>query len=98
MNEDLVSRSALIAALAELQSSRAPVNPTLLKVLRIVKGMPAVQSKEAQVLAEILYGTPLEYPCNKMWVPEGWCKEHCTDHCPDVECWLKYAEVMASEG
>lgn len=52
-----------------------------------------------RILAEVLTGSPLLYPCDKLWSREGWCKEHCkkgqTE--PDTECWLKYAETIATE-
>lgn len=53
----------------------------------------------AQILADVLDGTPLLYPCNKLWKPEGWCKDHCKSgqQEPDKECWLKYAEVLINE-
>lgn len=55
--------------------------------------------KTTQVLADTLDGTPLLYPCDKLWSPEGWCKDHCKpgQQEPDAECWLKYAEIIASE-
>ena len=55
--------------------------------------------KTTQILADTLDGTPLLYPCDKLWSPEGWCKVHCKpgQQEPDAECWLKYAEIIASE-
>jgi len=52
-----------------------------------------------RILAEVLTGSPLLHPCDKLWSREGWCKDHCkkgqTE--PDTECWLKYAETIAAE-
>lgn len=52
-----------------------------------------------RILAEVLNGSPLLLPCDKLWSREGWCKDHCkkgqTE--PDTECWLKYAETIATE-
>ena len=55
--------------------------------------------KELRVLADCLDGTPLLYPCNLLWEPEGWCKDHCGDRQsePDAECWLKYAEARIND-
>lgn len=55
--------------------------------------------KTTQILADTLDGTPLLYPCDKLWSPEGWCKDHCKpgQQEPDAECWLKYVEIIASE-
>ena len=49
---------------------------------------------ELKILADALDGTPLMYPCSKLFEPEGWCKEHCKKFGPTAECWLKYAEMM----
>lgn len=60
----------------------------------------SAQSKQLRVLANVLDGCPLTQPCDRLWKREGWCKEHCKTHEldePDAECWLKYAEVMASD-
>lgn len=53
--------------------------------------------KLAKVLADTLDGTPLLYPCDKLWEEHGWCEGHCGQHQqePDAECWMRYAEVMA---
>ena len=50
-------------------------------------------------LADCLDGCPLLDPCDDLWIAEGWCKEHCKDgqDVPAKECWIKWAEVMASE-
>jgi len=55
--------------------------------------------KTTQILTDILDGTPLLYPCDKLWSPEGWCKDHCKpgQQEPDAECWMKYVEIAASE-
>ncbi len=55
--------------------------------------------KMSKVLADILDGCPLTQPCDKLWKPDGWCKEHCKDGQtgPDSECWVKYAEVIADD-
>jgi len=64
-----------------------------------LKSVPSANSKQLQILANVLDGCPLTQPCDKMWKSEGWCKEHCKpgQQEPNAECWLKYAEVMASE-
>ena len=66
--------------------------------IRAIEQLPSVQSKQLQVLADVLDGCPLTQPCDKMW-RGGWCKEHCKpgQQEPDAECWLKYAEVMAAD-
>lgn len=55
--------------------------------------------KMVKILADVLDGSPLTQPCDCLWRPEGWCKEHCKagQGEPDAECWLKYAEVKADE-
>lgn len=57
------------------------------------------KSKQLEILADVLDGSPLDLPCDKLWEPHGWCERHCKpgQDSPDKECWLKYAEVMASE-
>ena len=57
------------------------------------------KEKMIRILCDALNGCPLTYPCDKLWSPEGWCKDHCKagQQEPDAECWLKYAEVMTSE-
>ena len=56
------------------------------------------KEKMIHILCDVLDGCPLTYPCDKLWSPEGWCKDHCKagQQEPDAECWLKYAEVMTS--
>ena len=53
--------------------------------------------KTTRILADVLDGTPLLFPCTKLWKPDGWCKDHCKTQEPDAECWLKYTEVLANE-
>ena len=67
--------------------------------IRDIEKLPSAHSKQLQVLADVLDGCPLTQPCDKMWKPEGWCKEHCKpgQQEPDAECWLKYAEEVAKE-
>ena len=57
------------------------------------------KEKMIRIFCDVLDGCPLLYPCDKLWSPEGWCKDHCKagQQEPDAECWLKYAEVMTSE-
>ena len=67
--------------------------------IRAIDQLPSAHSKQLQVLADVLDGCPLTQPCDKLFSPEGWCKEHCKagQQEPDAECWLKYAEVMAAD-
>ena len=67
--------------------------------IRDIEKLPSAQSKQLQVLANVLDGCPLTQPCDRLWKREGWCKEHCKpgQQEPDAECWLKYAEVMAAD-
>ena len=69
-----------------------------------IKNAPTIEperkaEKMAKILADVLDGSPLTQPCDCLWEPEGWCKEHCKagQGEPDAECWLKYAEVKADE-
>ena len=91
MMDDLISRRDAVDA---IKTSRYLVD-AMEKIIRL----PSAQSKQLKVLADVLDGCPLTQPCGKLWKPEGWCKEHCKpgQQEPDAECWLKYAEVMASE-
>jgi len=69
------------------------------RIADYIRQLPSVKSKQLQVLANVLDGCPLTRPCDKMW-RGGWCEEHCKNNKlqePNAECWLKYAEVMASE-
>ena len=88
---DTISRQAAIDA---IKTSRYLVDATE-KIIRL----PSAQPKQLQILADVLDGCPLTQPCDRMWKTEGWCKEHCKpgQQEPNAECWLKYAEVMASE-
>lgn len=52
------------------------------------------ESKKLRILADALDGVPCFLPCQKLFAPEGWCKEHCHTDEPTAECWLKYVEVM----
>ena len=54
--------------------------------------------KIIEVLINVLDGTPLRDPCDKLFSPEGWCKEHCKTYGPTAECWLKYAEEVINGG
>lgn len=51
---------------------------------------------QVKILADVLTDSPLDLPCNLLWRPSGWCKEHCKDgqDSPDAECWMRYARVM----
>lgn len=56
--------------------------------------------KQVEILARCLDGCPLTIPCDKMIVLGVWCERHCKERdltCPDYECWLRYAEVIANE-
>lgn len=66
---------------------------------QVLMTLPSAQSKQLKVLASVLDGCPLTQPCDRMWKPDGWCKEHCKpgQQEPDAECWLRYAEVMAAD-
>ena len=48
-------------------------------------------------LADCLDGCPLNTLYDDMWSLEGWCAENCKWKEPSKECWIKWAEVMASE-
>ena len=87
--EDVISRQDAIDA---IKTSRYLVD-AMEKIIRL----PSVQSKQLQILANVLDGCPLTQPCDRMW-RGGWCEEHCKNNKlqkPNAECWLKYAEVMA---
>lgn len=72
---------------------------TALELFGNTERLPSAQPENTRILAEALNGSPLLYPCDKLWSREGWCKDHCkkgqTE--PDTECWLKYAETIAAE-
>ncbi len=55
------------------------------------------KDKMLKVLADALDGCPLTEPCDKLFGPDGWCRDHCKSQEPDAECWLKYAEVVAEK-
>lgn len=50
-------------------------------------------------LADRLDRVPIYDPCDDLWSSHGWCEEHCKKNQtePSKECWIKWAEVMASE-
>jgi len=104
--EDVISRRDAIDVLESAQYSvdfckehgiDRSINMEMVRIR--LNSLPSVQSKQLQILASVLDGCPLTQPCNKMWKPEGWCKEHCKpgQQEPNAECWLKYAEVMAND-
>ena len=101
--EDVISRRAAIDMLEKamcedgFRSETGLIHKTT--AYEIIRHLPSAHSKQLQVLADVLDGCPLIQPCDKMWKPEGWCKEHCKagQQEPDAECWLKYAEVMAAD-
>lgn len=70
--------------------------PNSLETLEALEAVRKVKELKAElkILANALDGTPLMYPCSKLFEPEGWCKEHCKKFGPTAECWLKYAEMM----
>lgn len=100
---DAISRQAAIDMLEKamcedgFRSETGLIHKTT--AYEIIRHLPSAHSKQLQVLADVLDGCPLTQPCDKMWKPEGWCKEHCKpgQQEPDAECWLKYAEVMAAD-
>lgn len=70
----------------------------------VIERQPTIEPERktermVKILADVLDGSPLTQPCDCLWEPEGWCKEHCKagQGEPDAECWLKYAEVKADE-
>ena len=67
------------------------------EALRMAIDALQTQFKQTEILAHALDGSPLLYPCSKLYSPEGWCREHCKYREPAAECWLKYAEVMVKE-
>lgn len=71
----------------------------LKEAILAVLELPSAQPKTTQVLAEVLDGCPLLHPCDELCKPEGWCRDHCKEgqNGPDKDCWMRYAEVMASE-
>lgn len=102
--EDTISRQAAIDALdGEIEITGRTNAEAVKGYARLVRDrlerLPAAQPDEAKVLAEILDGCTLTYPCDKLWSPDGWCKDHCKDNYkePSAECWLKYAEVVVSD-
>ena len=50
-----------------------------------------------KILARALANSP--GACDRLLAPYGWCEEHCKEgqDSPDAECWLRYAEVIASD-
>lgn len=66
-----------------------------------ITALEEAQKLKAMVdeLADCLDGCPLKFPCEDLWMADGWCKEHCKNRQqePSKECWIKWAEVMASE-
>lgn len=49
-------------------------------------------NREAEILAEVLDGSPLAQPCDT--IATSWCEQHCKWFVPSKECWLRYAEVL----
>lgn len=80
-----------------LEARKKQKDEQAVKADAINNTVSAAQSEEAKILADVLDGCPLSHPCDKLWRPEGWCKDHCRDTKPHSECWLKYAEVVANE-
>lgn len=92
MQNDLISRQDAIEAVKE-----AVIACEQKYAVDALNKLPTVQAKTTQILAEQLNGCPLFAPCDLLFEPDGWCKEHCKTDYPDTECWLKYAEVMVNK-
>ena len=86
-----------ISILTSLQEPEAWEPQVTEKVFTALQ-MAITAIKGQKVLADVLDGCPLNYPCDKLFT-QGWCKDHCKagQQAPDTECWLRYAEVMANE-
>lgn len=102
--DDLISRQAAIDTLNKLDVSDGVGISSVAcdlqeEAIRSIENLPSAQTKTTQVLAEVLDGCPLLHPCDELCKPEGWCREHCKEgqNGPDKDCWMRYAEVMASE-
>ena len=94
--DDLIRRQDAIDAVKK----HYRIDNDLLELIAYeIEQLPSAQPKQLKVLADVLDGCPLTQPCDRMWKPEGWCKEHCKpgQQEPDAECWLRYAEVMAAD-
>lgn len=93
---DVISRQDAIDAVKK----HYRVDNDLLELIAYeIEQLPSANSKQLQILANVLDGCPLTQPCDKMW-RGGWCEEHCKNNKlqePNAECWLKYAEVMAAD-
>lgn len=94
---DLISRQAAIDAAKDWYDGF--ICGSFKGLEKRLEALPSAQPETTRILAEALNGSPLLYPCDKLWSREGWCKDHCkkgqTE--PDTECWLKYAETIAAE-
>ena len=96
---DLISRKWLMECVNEgwIKFDTEKDKNTYVHLVRDIA--PSAQPETTRILAAALNGSPLLYPCDKLWSREGWCKDHCkkgqTE--PDTECWLKYAETIAAE-
>ena len=87
-----------ISILTSLQEPEA-WEPQISEKVFTALQMAITAIKGQKVLADVLDGSPLNYPCNKMWRSDA-CEEYCKNNNlqePDAECWLRYAEVMANE-
>lgn len=98
---DLVSREEVIKSItAEYNRRRTGDGLRLAWIEKAINAVPSVRpDKQVRILAEALDYCPLTYPCDTMCEPEGWCQEHCKPQqdAPDMECWIRYSEVMANE-
>ena len=95
MSETMTAEQAASKLMNIMNDDIYSWSPELLTAFGMAVDALRMQSKEVRALASVLDGSPLMYPCDTLGA--AWCKEHCDWQEPAAECWIKYAEVMASE-
>lgn len=78
MKDDLISRKEAIAALAELQTNRTSVNPTLIKAMRKVEGVPSAAIRCGECRFHRYDKDKVPY-CSRLDYGYGWgCDDFCS--------------------
>lgn len=91
-NDEAIS---ILTSLQEPEAWEPQVTEKVFTALQM--GISAIKGQK--ILADVLDGSPLNYPCYKMWRSDA-CEEYCQNKKlqePDSNCWLRYAEVMVNE-
>ena len=94
----MTNEQAIAKLTAVLNDDIYSWSPAILTAFGMAVDALEKQDRRTKILADVLDGSPLTIPCNKLFEPDdlGWCAKHCKAQEPTTECWLKYVEVMTN--